>query len=129
MDTECKIKETKDEVFQVYWDLPSGIEVEDQSLLDPPHERSIKEIGISSIVGAVNIFIEGSTISANWDQDVLEMFNPDQRQVIMAHLGYILYGYMFKNISSLKEENIKKEFERHITILSEIEEEPGEFTQ
>jgi len=113
--------------FQVYWDPPENISLEDPLLPEPRYEMLIRDVGIQEIVDAVSIEMAGSYMSVSWNGDILGKLIPEQRQVITAHLGHILAEYFGTDSSKIREYIIKTQFHQHIQMLAELEEEPGEF--
>jgi hypothetical protein len=82
---------------------------------------------VQDIVDAVTIYTNGNELSVSWNGEVLKKLIPEQRQVIVAHLGHILYGYMHCDSNMVKDYIIKAKFHYHVQTLANIEEEPGEF--
>lgn len=117
----------EEESFQVYWEIPKGISIEDPALPDPRHERLLRNIGVQRIVDAVEVVASGSQIQVGWYGDVLGEMVPEQRQVVIAHLAHILSDYIGQDSDDVKEYIIKAHFHLHVQRLADLEEEPGEF--
>lgn len=115
------------EPFKVHWELPDQIKMEDPLLPEPHHEMLLRDVGVQDIVDAVTIHTNGNELSVSWNGEVLKKLIPEQRQVIVAHLGHILYGYMHCDSNMVKDYIIKAKFHYHVQTLANIEEEPGEF--
>ncbi len=113
--------------FEIYWDMPKGIDVEDPELPEPRYEAFIREVGVQEIVDSVSVSVEGNFLSVSWSGGVLEKLLPEQRQVIRAHLAHILHYYLNKDASLVKEYVVKANFHYHVQMLADLEEEPGEF--
>jgi hypothetical protein len=118
----------RDEIpFEIYWEPPEGINIEDPLLPEPKYEKLISEVGVQKIVDAIVVEVAGGQISVGWNGDVLGELIPEQRQVIVAHLAHILYQYLNRDASMVRDYVIKSSFHRDVQRLADLESEPGEF--
>ena len=112
--------------FEIYWEPPQGIEIEDPCLPEPRHEMRLEEVGVENIVDAVKLSVEGLKINVRFD-NILEKLIPEQRQVIVAHLAHILNKYMGRENTCFKDYIVKAKFHLHVQRLADLEGEPGEY--
>jgi hypothetical protein len=113
--------------FEVHLDPPKGINIKLPELPEPRYPNFLSQVGIERIVDSVDIELSGDSMNIFFSGAIVSELIEEQREVIIAHLGHIVNFYKGYNTSKVSEFTIKKQFHDELIILSQLEEEPGDF--
>ena len=96
-----------------------------EPIKEPIYPTRLEQIGVQQI--ADSIFINYSSSFVEFDIKIWSQLIQEQREVLAAHVEHIMNKFTGYPLTESLKHSIKNEIYRHISILSNLENDVGEF--